>query len=464
MIKVLNQYFPRRWAVLLVGESLLILLALAIAVAVQEGGWPDGASLGLIWKAILITLVCQLCLHYSDLYEPNAKAAGGQLLARLLQALGTATLMLALVYWLLPEARLSTGLVAGSVVGLIIVLMGWRRAMDAAMHWAQHTYPGGQRLLVLGTGDRAAQLVEELQQRPQLGLELLGCVGDDRGASLSHRATLLGRMEELDAVIAAQRPQRIVLALEERRGRLPLRPLLTARTQGIRIEESPTLLEHLTGRVALDSLRPSWMILSDGFRKSWGLRLYQRGASLLGAAAGLVLVSPVMLLVALVIKLESSGPVVYRQTRVGMNGRNFEILKFRSMRQDAEKTSGPVWAQERDPRITRVGHWLRKLRLDELPQLLNVLRGDMNVVGPRPERPTFVEQFRQSIPYYEMRHSVRPGISGWAQVSRDYGASLDDAREKLEYDLFYIKNRSVWLDVFILFQTTKIVFLGRGAR
>lgn len=464
MIKVLNQYFPRRWAVLLVGESLLILLALAIAVAVQEGGWPDGSSLALVWKAILITLVCQLCLHYSDLYEPNAKAAGGQLLARLLQALGTATLVLALVYWLLPEARLSTGLVAGSVVGLILILMGWRRAMDAAMHWAQHTYPGGQRLLVLGAGDRAAQLVEELQQRPQLGLELLGCVGDNRGANLSQRAPVLGRMDELDAVIATQRPQRIVLALEERRGRLPLRPLLTARTQGIRIEESPTLLEHLTGRVALDSLRPSWMILSDGFRKSWGMRLYQRGASLLGAAIGLLVLSPVMVLVAVVIKLESRGPVIYRQARVGMNGRHFEILKFRSMRQDAEQASGPVWAQERDPRITRVGHWLRKLRLDELPQLLNVLRGDMNVVGPRPERPTFVEQFRQSIPYYEMRHSVRPGISGWAQVSRDYGASLDDAREKLEYDLFYIKNRSVWLDVFILFQTTKIVFLGRGAR
>lgn len=463
MIKVLNQYFPRRWAVLLVGESLLILLALAVAVALQQGGWPDSAGPSLVWKAILITLVCQLCLHYSDLYEPNAQAASGQLLGRLLQALGTATLMLALVYWLFPQARLSTGLVAGSVVGLIVLLMGWRRAMDAAMFWAQHAYPGGQRLLVVGAGERAAQLMEEIRQRPQLGLDLLGCVGEVAQSGAEH-VQVLGRMADLEAVIAAQRPQRIVLALEERRGRLPLRPLLTARTQGISIEESPTLLERVTGRVALDSLRPSWMILSDGFRKSLWLRLYQRGTSLFGAAVGLVLLSPVLLLVALAVKLDSRGPVIYRQTRVGLNGRPFDIFKFRSMRQDAEQASGPVWAQERDPRITRVGHWLRKLRLDELPQLFNVLRGDMNFAGPRPERPGFVEQFRQSIPYYDMRHSVRPGISGWAQVSRDYGASLEDAREKLEYDLFYIKNLSVWLDLFILFQTTKIMFLGRGAR
>ncbi|MGH9518079.1 MAG: sugar transferase, partial [Terriglobales bacterium] len=372
MIKVLNQYFPRRWAVLLLGESLLILLALAIAVAVQEGGWPDSASLGLAWKAILITLVCQLCLHYSDLYEPNAQAAGGQLLARLMQALGTATLMLALVYWLFPQARLSTGLVAGSVVGLIVLLMGWRRAMDAAMFWAQHAYPGGQRLLVVGTGPRAAQLVEEIRQRPQLGLDLLGCVGEAGASAGSDHVSLLGRMDDLDAVIATQRPQRIVLALEERRGRLPLRPLLTARTQGIRIEESPTLLERVTGRVALDSLRPSWMILSDGFRKSVWLRIYQRGTSLLGAVLGLILLSPVLLLVAIAVKLDSRGPVIYKQTRIGVNGRSFEIFKFRSMRQDAETASGPVWAQERDPRITRVGNWLRKLRLDELPQLFNV--------------------------------------------------------------------------------------------
>lgn len=461
MIKVLNQYFPRRWAVLLVGESLLILFALAVAVIVETGGWPDN-SLPLVWKAVLITLVCQVCLHYSDLYEPNARPAGGEVLSRLLQALGIASLVLALVYWLLPEARLSTGLVVGAVVGLIVLLLGWRRAMEWGMQWAHRAYPTGQRLLVIGAGERAEGLVRELRQRPQLGLELLGCVST--GGEAYAGVPVVGSAAELEAVIAAQRPQRIVIAMQDRRGQLPLRPLISARTRGVCIEEAPTLLERVTGRVGLDSLRPSWLILSDGFRKSWALKFYQRATSSVGAAIGLLLASPVMVLVAIAVKLDSRGPVIYKQERVGKDGRVFFIYKFRSMRVDAEQSTGPVWAQARDPRITRVGNWLRKLRLDELPQLFNVLQGDMNIVGPRPERPGFVDEFRQTIPYYDMRHSVRPGITGWAQVSRDYGASLEDAREKLEYDLFYIKNLSVWLDLFILFQTTKIVFLGRGAR
>lgn len=472
MIKVLNQYFPRRWAVLLVGESLLILFALAAAVSLEAGGWPSNApALGLGLKAVLITLVCQICLHYSDLYTPNTRPSGSEVLARLLQALGIASLVLALVYWLLPEARLSTGLVVGSVLAILLMLLGWRRAMDWAMRWAHRAYPAGERLLVLGAGERALELVRELRQRPQLGLDLVGVVADEApstlaGASLmgAPEVPILGSLDDVGSVIAAHRPRRIVLAMQERRRQLPNQPLVAARAAGIRIEEAPTLFERITGRVALDSIRPSWLILSDGFRQSRWLRFYQRATSVTAAFIGLVLLSPVMVLVAIAIKLDSRGPVVYRQPRVGRNGKVFDILKFRSMRADAETTTGPVWAQERDPRITRIGAWLRKLRLDEVPQLFNVLQGNMNLVGPRPERPGFVAEFRESIPYYEMRHAVRPGITGWAQVSRDYGASLDDAREKLEYDLFYIKNLSVWLDMFIVFQTTKIIALGRGAR
>jgi len=472
MIKVLNQYVPRRWAVLLVGESLLILMALATAVALESGGWPTTAPpLGLLLKAVLITLVCQLCLHYSDLYTPNSRASGGEVLARLLQALGIASLVLALVYWLLPETRLSTELVVGSVLAILLMLLGWRRAMDWGMRWAHRAYPAGQRLLVLGAGERALALVRELRQRPQLGLDLVGVIADDRsavgeGAYLMGvpQVPILGGLDDVGQVIAAQRPRRIVLAMQERRRQLPTQPLIAARAAGVLIEDSPTLFERITGRVALDSIRPSWLILSEGFHQSAGLRLYQRATSVVGALLGLTLLSPVLALVAVAIKLDSPGPIIYRQPRVGLNGSVFDIYKFRSMRVDAESATGPVWAQARDPRITRIGGWLRKLRLDEVPQLFNVLQGSMSIVGPRPERPGFVDEFRQSIPYYDMRHTVRPGITGWAQVSRDYGASLDDAREKLEYDLFYIKNLSIWLDLFILFQTTKIIALGRGAR
>ncbi len=467
MIKVLNQYFPRRWAVLLIGESLVILLALSTALALQAGDWPAVMpSVPVVLKALLITLVCQVCLHYSDLYAPNSGAAGRELLTRLLQALGIASLALALIYWLLPELRLSTGMVVGSVVGLVLLLLVWRRAMDAAAAWLRSAYPGGERLLVLGSGQRATELLREIELRPQLGLALVGLVQDGAAAAAagSSRVPVVGRLEDIAQLLAAHRPQRIVIALQERRSQLPLGPLMAARAAGVQIEEAPTLFERITGRVALDSVLPSWLILSDGFRQPRWFNAYQRGTGLLGAAAGLVLLSPVMALVALAIKLDSPGPVIYKQQRVGLNGRTFNIFKFRSMRVDAENGTGPVWARERDPRVTRLGYWLRKLRLDELPQLFNVLRGDMRIIGPRPERPVFVEDFRKVIPYYEMRHSVPPGITGWAQVNRDYGASLDDAREKLEFDLFYIKNLSVWLDLFILFQTTKIMFLGRGAR
>ena len=468
MIKVLNQYFPRRWAVLLVGESLLILLALTAVVVWDSGGWPPASpATGLALKAILITLICQVCLHYSDLYTPNSRPSGAEVLARLLQALGIASLVLALVYWLLPQARLSTGLVVVSVLAILLVLVGWRRAMDMAMQWAHRAYPAGERLVVLGAGERAMALIHELLQYPQLGLDLIGVVREDRAspaAAMEAQVPVLGGLDEIDQILSQHQPRRIVLALQERRSELPTESLVAARIAGVRIEESPTLLERLTGRVALDSIRPSWLILSSGFRKSSWLRLYQRATSIFAALVGLVLLSPLMLLVALAIKIESPGPVFYRQTRVGKASRPFNIWKFRSMRADAESVSGPAFAQANDPRITRVGAWLRKLRLDEIPQLFNILRGEMALVGPRPERPEFVIEYRRSIPYYEMRHSVRPGITGWAQVSRDYGANLDDAREKLEYDLFYIKNLSVWLDLFIVFQTTKIIALGRGAR
>jgi len=245
---------------------------------------------------------------------------------------------------------------------------------------------------------------------------------------------------------------------------LPTRALVSLRVRGIRVEDAATALSALTGRVSLDAVKPSWFVFSDGFHRSKWNELLKRVLDLFAATVGLALSAPLMLLVGLAVRFDSKGPVLYRQTRVGRMGKTFELLKFRSMRTDAEHLTGAQWATQDDPRVTRVGRFIRKYRLDELPQFINVIRGHMSFVGPRPERPYFVEELRNVIPYYDERHSVRPGITGWAQVQYPYGASVEDAFKKLEYDLFYLKNVSLVFDLAIIFQTIRIVTGGHGGR
>ena len=257
---------------------------------------------------------------------------------------------------------------------------------------------------------------------------------------------------------------RIIVALDDRRGSLPVSELLELKLSGVRIEEATTLLERISGKIELDQLRPSWLIFSSGFSLGLMNQLLRRLFSSLVALAILLITLPLMPFIILAIKVSSAGPVFYRQLRVGRNGKNFHCYKFRTMRKDAEADSGATWASDDDPRITRVGSLLRKARLDEIPQLWNVLKGDMGFVGPRPERPEFVEWLSREIPFYNLRHVIRPGLSGWAQVRYKYGNSVEDARQKLEYDLYYIKNCSIGLDFLILFETLKTVTLGRGAK
>jgi exopolysaccharide biosynthesis polyprenyl glycosylphosphotransferase len=252
--------------------------------------------------------------------------------------------------------------------------------------------------------------------------------------------------------------------LRERRQQLPLDLLLHHRMRGLVIEDSSTLYQKITGKIPVESIHPSALIFTDGFQQSNFRRAWNRASGLVGATLSLMVAGPLMLLVAIAIKLDSKGPALYRQTRVGKDGMPFSCLKFRSMSVDAETKTGPVWAGENDPRITRVGRIIRTLRFDELPQFINVLKGEMSFVGPRPERPHFVEKLKQDIPFYDLRHSVRPGITGWAQVSLHYGATVEESQEKLEYDLFYIKNNSLSFDLLIMFSTFKIMLFGRGAR
>jgi sugar transferase (PEP-CTERM system associated) len=321
--------------------------------------------------------------------------------------------------------------------------------------------------MILGTGQLALELARELTRRGDLGMKLEGFVGTAAAADQNERVfgfPVLGHTGEMEAIARQCGISKIIVALEDRRGVLPTRELVTLRVQGVRVDDAPTALSALTGRISLRAVNPSWFVFSDGFHRSKWIDFLKRVMDLAAATIGLVVSMPIMIVVALLVRLESKGPIVFRQTRVGRMGKCFEVLKFRSMSVDAEKANGAQWASENDPRVTRVGKWLRKYRLDELPQFINVMRGEMSFVGPRPERPYFVNELRKTIPYYDERHSVRPGLTGWAQVQYSYGSSIEDAFNKLEYDLFYLQNMSLTFDFAIIFQTIRIVFGGHGGR
>jgi len=463
MIRVLNQYFSGRVFILIASENFLILSGIWVSLAIHTGSLRLSAEQypGLLWRVVLVTLLCQLCMYYADVYDLRKMTSRLELGVRIAQAIGAAAILIALLFFLIPQARLASGVVERFMLVIIGTILMWRVAVE----WLNRVYGGQERVLLVGSGHEVYDLAREIRARNDLPIKMVGVIGEGGPvADEFHGLPSLGYIEELERVVNEQSPDRIIIALRERRRQLPVDYLLTRRLSGMRIEDATTLYQSITGRVPVSSVRPSSLIFTDGFRQSETSKLYGRIAGFVGAILALLVAGPLMLLIALVIKLESRGPVFYKQERVGLNGKPFYCLKFRSMRADAEKSTGPVWASEQDPRITRVGKWLRLLRLDELPQFINVLRGEMSFVGPRPERPFFVQQLKEQIPFYDLRHYVRPGITGWAQVSHHYGASIEEAKYKLEYDLFYIKNCSISFDMLILFQTIKICLFGRGAR
>jgi sugar transferase (PEP-CTERM system associated) len=328
-----------------------------------------------------------------------------------------------------------------------------------------HTQPHKRRMLILG-GGKLAREIYRIVLSQHLGLmEVAGVLIDENERVEGNPAIpgLIGRYEQLALVVEEQRVDTIVVCLEDRRAVLPVEQLLDLKATGIDVLDGHQLFEEVSGRLSVDSLRPSAVIFSTGFKQSMVSRSTKRILDIVVSSAGLLMLFPIFVLVACLIKIDSPGPVIYRQARVGLRGRPFLILKFRSMRQDAEKL-GPQWAQADDPRISRVGWWLRKTRIDEFPQLINVLRGEMSLVGPRPERPVFVQDLRKIIPYYDLRHAIRPGMTGWAQIKFRYGASVEDAHMKLQYDLYYVKRSSFPLDMRILAQTVRVVLVGEGAQ
>ena len=400
-------------------------------------------------------------LYFHDLYTHVRVRSKILLLQQLCQVTGIAFLAQALVSYLDPNWMLPRWLmIMGSGLGLI-TLPAWRIFYSGVVLRAF----GGQRVLLLGSNSVVREIAQHLAEHPEMGQTVIGYVDDDRGeAAFFDRNRLLGPMEDLRQIVSETRPDRIIVGMSERRARLPVHDLLELRFSGIRIEEAASAYEDTCGRISTKELRPAQLIFSRELGPRPANVILQSLYSMIIALIGTLLLAPVMVLVALAVKLSSPGPILHRQARVGMNGVPFVLYKFRSMCVDAEASSGAVWATRGDPRITSVGRWLRRFRLDELAQFLNVLRGDMSIVGPRPERPEFVETLTEQIPYYRQRHCVKPGITGWAQINHKYGDTLEDTITKLEYDLYYIKNIAPALDAYIIFHTLKTMLLSRGAQ
>jgi sugar transferase (PEP-CTERM system associated) len=455
-----------RPATLILSETALITAAVCVGLYARlgEAGWASLlAGTGLV-KPLLIAGASQLCLYYAELYDLRSITDRRDLVVRLVQSLGATSLLLAFVYFWFPALIIERGvfLIAASLV--IPIVAGWRVAFD----WVTKRIGPHERLLLVGTSPAAVALARDIHARQQeLGVEIVGFVDPDPsrvGERLGH-PDIIGTLEDIPSIVRARGVHRVIVSVAEARGMLPMETLLQMKLDGAaKFDHLATAYEEYTGKIAIENLRPSWLVFSSGFRKTSSRTLAKRLVDVVAAVIGLIVAGPLMLLIAAAVRLTSPGPALYHQRRVGQHGRVFTVHKFRSMRADAEAATGAVWAAKNgDPRTTPLGRFLRKTRLDELPQLWNILAGDMSLVGPRPERPEFVTELTKQIPFYGQRHVVKPGLTGWAQVRYSYGASVEDALEKLQYDLYYIKNMSLALDFYIGFETLRVVILRRGA-
>ena len=456
--------FPRQLAFVVV-EHLLIVLAVVVAALLRLGfpEDPSGQYVGWVARAVVVALILQVCLHYGDLYDLRTTADRRDLLIGALRSLGAASAILAIAYYWVPNLMLGRGVVALATLLIMVLLIGWRIAFE----WLSLRGQPAERLLIVGSNDAAVSLARELfERRSELGVELVGFIEPDPAKLFVSDVSpgVIGTVKDIPEIVRERHVDRVVVSLANARGTLNMDELLAMKLNlGVRFDHLASVYEQYTGKIAVENLRPSWMVFGDGFRNSPTVAALKRASDVLLALVGLVLASPAMFVVWLVQRFGSTGPVLYRQTRVGKDSVNFTMYKFRSMRVDAEAASGAVWSTQNDPRVTRLGRFLRRTRLDELPQLWNVLRGDMSIVGPRPERPEFIAELSQKIPFYGQRHVVRPGLTGWAQVRHRYGSTVGDAQEKLQYDLFYIKHLSLTFDIYVVLETIKTVLVRTGS-
>lgn len=462
MIRLFRVSIPSSALALLLSETILIFTCYIVAAYLtldissdiflwQDGGW---------WRVSLVALFILLGLYFHDLYDSYRIPSRMALLQQYCFILGIAFLLQALLSYgrwdVIVPRRI---MLYGSLLVLLFAPL-WRIVFTRAVRKAS----GALKILFLGASPDVREIIQNLRDRPELGMAPMGFM-DFAGAKESlDGVPCLGTVDELNAAVAKHRPDRIVVGMRERRGALPVHQLLDLRFAGVPIEDSAATYETVFHRVSVRELRPSQLVFSVELGPQRLMVAVQGVYSWILGIIGAILALPLMVVVALAVKLFSRGPVFYKQTRAGRDGVPFTLYKFRSMYPDAEADTGAVWASKDDPRATPVGRWLRKLRLDEMPQLFNVIRGEMSLVGPRPERPEFVQMLQEKIPYYRQRLCVKPGITGWAQINHKYGDTIEDVTTKLEYDLYYIKNLAPSLDAYILFHTAKIVLLGRGGQ
>jgi len=460
MIRLFNAYFPTRTLLLTVTEALLVTLSFVASVVYWAGTTTD-ANIYLLYengfgRIGLVVAIFVLLMYYFDLYDSIVLSNRREVVTRLVGVLGCSFVTLSVLYYAFPEIRL-----VGSTLWLGVVFVGvavplWRKLFFVLNRSARFS----ERAILYGDGPLAMPLLDAITSRSELGIRVVGFVSQSAESSAG-----VPRFDDdaLEEIVEQRGIRRIVVTMGDRRGRLKVDKLLRLKTRGVYIQDGPEYYESITGKIPLDSLRLSWLLFSPGFHVRTALRLYKRVFSLLLGSLAIIVTSPIMLLALIAIRLDSPGPAIFRQKRVGEHGKLFTVFKFRSMYEGSDqKQLRP--AEHGDDRITRVGKWLRRTRIDELPQLFNIVKGDMAFVGPRPFVPEQEEQCAAQIPFYKERWLVKPGATGWAQINRGYNATLEDNREKLAYDLFYIKNVSLGLDLFIMFSTIKILLLGRGGR
>jgi sugar transferase (PEP-CTERM system associated) len=460
MIRIFSHYIPRATFAAFVFDIGLLLTLVMLVVVVDAGGISQVAPLAAT-HVVSFAACLVLVGSASGLYETAGQSNPAKSLLRAVFVLLVLLPAAYLIFGLLPADSDGNSTVQLTVMAGVSALVLRRAYLSHATSAASSR----ARILIFGAG-LAARDVSETLAKNDPNADIVGFVPGPNEREAAVPAHLILALDGTLPVLARRMGvDEIVVALTERRsGSMPLRQLLDCKVSGIKVHDLNTHFEKTLGQIRIDYLNASWLIFGDGFNQGAWRTAVKRVFDLFCATLLLVLATPIMLVTALLIKLESPGPVLYRQERTGLNGRSFSIAKFRSMRNDAEKDGKPVWASTNDARVTRVGGVIRKLRIDELPQLINVLVGEMSLVGPRPERPYFVEQLTQEIPFYALRHSVKPGVTGWAQVRYPYGATVEDSQEKLQYDLYYVKNHTLFLDLVVLMETVNVVLTGKGAR
>lgn len=458
-----SSFSPRTIGLLLADVAIIyggIVLALYLRVGMSGADYELNERNGWV-KITLASLFCLLILYLYDLYDFTVMGNRRELLLRLVQALGIAWALLALLFYFIPPLLIGRGVSIISVPLVLVLLLGWR----IVIHYLTGHPEIGEKILIVGSGQSAIDTAEAVLKRRDAGFRVAGFITENPEIVKEHlpNAKVLGGIGELEKVIKTGDVDRIVIAVRERRGTFPTETLLRMSLAGdVSIEECTSFYERVTGQVHLDMLRPSWLIFAGRGRDTRFKTVIREAIHRVLGFIGLLFSLPIGLVTAILIKLDSKGPIFYRQERVGKNGRLIQVVKFRSMKTDAEADGKPVWATSDDDRTTRVGRVIRKIRVDEIPQFWNIIKGEMMFVGPRPERPHFVSQLAEEVNFYEHRHLVAPGLTGWAQIKYPYGASVEDARQKLQYDLYYIKNQSLPLDFLIVSETVKTVLFGKG--